>query len=57
MTVLGICGCTALLVVGVGLYDAIYAILDKQFAEVSVYDASLSLKEGFSFDERNKIAM
>ncbi len=55
MTVLGICGCTALLVVGVGLYDAIYAILDKQFAEVSVYDASLSLKEGFSFDERNLI--
>ncbi len=44
MTVFGITGCTALLVVGFGLYDAIYAILDKQFDEITKYDATLAIE-------------
>lgn len=38
MTVIGICGCTALLVTGFGLYHAIAAIVDLQFDEIFVYD-------------------
>lgn len=58
MTVLGIMGCTALLVVGFGLYDAIYAILDKQFDEITYYDATLSLDDDISkedFDAVDKV--
>lgn len=43
MTVIGIGGCTALIVTGFGLHDSIFAILDKQFDEVSVYDATVGL--------------
>lgn len=38
MTVIGICGCTALLVTGFGLYHAIAAIVDLQYEEILVYD-------------------
>lgn len=38
MTMLGICGCTALLVTGFGLYHAIAAIVDLQYEDIFVYD-------------------
>ena len=40
MTVIGICGCTALLVTGFGLYHAIASIVDLQFGEIFVYDVT-----------------
>ncbi|MBP0967700.1 MAG: FtsX-like permease family protein, partial [Oscillospiraceae bacterium] len=40
MSVIGICGCTALLLTGFGLYHAIAAIVDLQYQEVLVYDAA-----------------
>ena len=43
MTVIGIAGCTALLVVGLGLYDSLYTVIDKQFIDVTHYDAYLDL--------------
>ena len=43
MTVIGIGGCTALIVTGFGLHDSIFSILDKQFDEVSCYDATVGL--------------
>lgn len=39
MTVIGICGCTALLLAGFTLKYAISAIVDKQFVEIFKYDA------------------
>ncbi|MCR5273384.1 MAG: FtsX-like permease family protein [Lachnospiraceae bacterium] len=48
MTVVGIAGCTGLLVTGFGLHDSIYDILDKQFEEINPYDASIGLAEGIS---------
>ena len=45
MTVIGIGGCTALIVTGFGLHDSIFAILDKQFDEISLYDATASLTD------------
>ncbi len=38
MTVIGICGCTALLLAGFTLKYAISAIVDKQFVEIFKYD-------------------
>ena len=43
MTVVGIGGCTALIVTGFGLHDSIFSILNKQFDEITVYDASVGL--------------
>ena len=38
MTVVGISGCTALLLVGMALHDAIWDILDRQFGPIQNYD-------------------
>ncbi|MBR3267930.1 MAG: FtsX-like permease family protein [Oscillospiraceae bacterium] len=39
MTVIGICGCTALLLTGFGLYHSVSLIVDLQYGEVFTYDA------------------
>lgn len=44
MMVLGIGGCTALLVAGFGIYDSIADIAQNQFANVSKYDIDITLK-------------
>lgn len=45
MMVLGISGCTALLVTGFGIKDSIADVAEKQFGEIQVYDMGVSLKE------------
>lgn len=45
MTVIGISGCTALLVTGFGLHDSISDIVYKQFGEIFTYDATVSVKK------------
>lgn len=45
MTVIGIGGCTALIVTGFGLHESIFDILDKQFDEISLYDATVGLED------------
>ncbi len=42
MTIFGIAGCTALLLVGFGLRDSIQKIVDTQYSSVWTYDASLT---------------
>lgn len=46
MMVMGISGCTALLVTGLGIRDSITDIADQQFGEIMVYQISLTLQEG-----------
>ena len=46
MMVIGIGGCTALLVTGYGIKDTIADIADMQYEEVQLYDMSVTLKEG-----------
>ncbi|NLM77360.1 MAG: FtsX-like permease family protein [Ruminococcaceae bacterium] len=41
MTVIGIAGCTALLLTGFGLKDSISIIVDKQFGEIFLYDGQI----------------
>ena len=45
MMLLGIGGCTALLVTGFGLQDSIKGITDKQFGEVTVYDMAVTFAD------------
>ncbi len=45
MTVVGIAGCTALLLTGFGLRDAISDIVNIQFTDIYQYDLTLKLKE------------
>lgn len=47
MMVVGIGGCTALLVTGYGIKDTIADIADMQYEEVQLYDMSATLKEGY----------
>lgn len=55
MTVIGIGGCTALVVTGFGLHNSIFDILDKQFDEISVYDASIGLNTELTDGEKRAI--
>ncbi|MCQ2407046.1 MAG: FtsX-like permease family protein [Oscillospiraceae bacterium] len=47
MTVIGICGSSALLVTGFGLYHAVSAIVDLQYEQIFVYDL-LGIYDGSS---------
>ncbi|MCF0134872.1 MAG: ABC transporter permease [Lachnospiraceae bacterium] len=51
MTVVGIAGCTALLVAGFGIRDSVRDIVGKQFDEISRYDLLLVAKEEASYYE------
>ncbi len=48
MTIVGIAGCTALLVTGFGLSDSINEILDKQYAQLNHYDLLILCKNAKS---------
>ena len=45
MMVLGIGGCTALLVTGFGLKDSLTMVIDKQFEEITFFDFSVNFRE------------
>ena len=45
MTLIGISGCTALLLTGFGIRDSIGSLMNKQFGEIEVYDAIFFLNE------------
>ncbi len=55
MTVIGIAGCTALMLAGFGLQDAIFTIVPKQFEEINIYDGVMAFKEAGSLDEKRAI--
>ena len=43
MTIIGISGCTALMLVGFGLHDSIWDIIDNQFGTIQHYNTVVSL--------------
>ena len=45
MTVIGISGCTALLLTGFGLHDAIWDIIDNQYGPIVHYDTTIGLDD------------
>ncbi len=55
MAVVGIAGCTALLMIGFGLRDAISDIVTNQYEQIITYDAQLGLDEDASDDQRQAV--
>lgn len=55
MTVIGICGCTALVLVGFGLKDSISKIMDYQYVDIYNFDMLIGLKETLTQDEKNAL--
>lgn len=56
MTVIGIGGCTALIVTGFGLHNSIFDILDKQFDEITRYDAKVGLERHLTGAQQRALA-
>ncbi|MBE6472150.1 MAG: ABC transporter permease [Coriobacteriaceae bacterium] len=52
MTVIGIAGCTALLLTGLGLHDAINDIIDKQYGEIIHHNALIMLEDKLDDSQR-----
>jgi len=55
MAVVGIGGCTALLITGFGLRDSIHGFFNIQYDELTTYHGSVSLKEGVTPSELTEI--
>ena len=51
MTIIGIAGCTALILTGFGIKDAISALLPDQYEKVFHYDMQVSLKNALTQDQ------
>lgn len=51
MTVIGVAGCTALIVAGFGLKSSISTIAEKQFGDLYKYDAVMALKESQRYEK------
>ena len=45
MTIVGVAGCTALIMMGIGLHDSIANLRHKQFVEINQYDVMLMFDE------------
>lgn len=52
MTVIGVAGCTALIVAGFGLKGSISVIADRQFGEITKYDEIYALSESGTSSEK-----
>ena len=55
MTIIGVCGCTALIIAGFGLRDAIANMIPKQYGEIDKYDINISLQEEKSEEELQQL--
>lgn len=55
MTVVGVAGCTALMLTGLGLHDAINDIIDKQFGEIYHYDTVVRLADDAEADQLDQV--
>lgn len=55
MTVIGIAGCTGLMVTGFGLRDSITDVVDLQFGEISTYSAILYLEDDLTEEEQAQL--
>ena len=55
MTIFGIGGCMALMVVGFGLKDCIYEIVSLQYEKVQFYDAATYMSDDISEEKRQQL--
>ena len=52
MMMIGIGGCTALLITGFGIQDSISSVVDFQYDEITRYDAAVTFQHALSGSER-----
>lgn len=55
MMVMGISGCTALLITGFGVKDSIANVATQQFEEIQIYDISVSFADPVSDEDREAV--
>lgn len=55
MTVLGIAGCTALILAGFGLHDSIFSIIPNQFNNIQVFDETIVFKNETDLAQKQDI--
>jgi putative ABC transport system permease protein len=55
MTIIGIAGCTALMLTGFGLQYSISSIVEKQYEDIYVYDLAAVLDDSMSAKEMNTL--
>lgn len=55
MTIIGIMGCTALILTGFGLKDSISRIMPDQYEHVFNYDMQISLKDGLDNNQKENL--
>ena len=53
MTIIGIMGCTSLILAGFGIKDSISSILPNQYEDICHYDILVSLKTSLTEEQRN----
>lgn len=54
MMIIGIGGCTALLLTGFGIRDSVRPIVDFQFGEIDLYDANVSFYENLGAEDKKE---
>ncbi len=54
MTIIGIMGCTSLILAGFGLKDSISSIMPRQYGKVFNYDIQVNLKSGLADEQLEK---
>ena len=52
LMILGVSGCTALLLTGFGVRDSIQNVTDYQYGEISLYDAEINFSEELTAEEQ-----
>lgn len=55
MTIIGVCGCTSLIIAGFALRDSISRMIPKQYGEINKYNIGISLKEEKYGDDLAKV--
>lgn len=55
MMVIGISGCTALLVTGFGIKDSVTSIANRQFEEIQTYQLGVTLKSGVGAEDNSAV--
>lgn len=52
MMIVGISGCTALVIAGLGLRDSIVDVVDVQYGQIQIYDINVTFKEPMNEEEQ-----
>ena len=55
MTIIGVGGCTALIIAGFGLRDAISSMIPSQYGKIDLYNISVTLKDEYKNEELENI--